>query len=53
MTIETFKEILNTKSMTFTAQEIMGIIDEELEKEPSEMDTGLIELCLDALNIGQ
>lgn len=49
---KTFLKILKTKSMTFTAQEIMQIMDEELEKDPSEMDTELIDMCVEALERG-
>ena len=49
MTVETLMEMLNEKSMTFTIDEIMDMLDEELEKPEDEMDTGIIECCLDAL----
>lgn len=42
-------EIINSKSESLTAAEIECIMDEELDKSPEEMDTDLIELCLDAL----
>ncbi|MCM1114954.1 MAG: hypothetical protein NC397_05605 [Clostridium sp.] len=47
---KTFIDILNSRSMTFTTKELQDMIDEELEKDPDEMDVDLIELCLDALN---
>lgn len=43
-------EIINSKSESLTAAEIEHIMDEELDKSPEEMDTDLIELCLDALS---
>lgn len=42
-------EILNEKSMTFTVKEIMEMLDEELEKPADEMDTGIIDSCLNTL----
>lgn len=47
---ETFLAILNEESMIFTEKELMEMIDEELAKDPDEMDTDLIDLCLDALD---
>lgn len=47
---ETFLAILNEESMIFTEKELMEMIDEELAKDPDEMDTELIDLCLDALD---
>lgn len=49
MTVEILKEILNEKTMTFTIGEIMNMLDKELEKTVDEMDTKIIECCLDAL----
>lgn len=46
---ETLKKILEEKSVSFTASELSQIIDEELEKSAEEMDTDLIDSCLDAL----
>jgi len=43
------KEILKVKFLSFTKEEIENIMDEELEKSPEEMDTELIEMCLDIL----
>lgn len=51
MTTETFKQILAEQSMVFTNIELQDMIDEELGKDPEEMDTHLIEMCLTALNI--
>lgn len=42
-------EILNTKYIEFTREEIRDIMNEELDKTPEEMDLGLVDLCLDAL----
>lgn len=42
-------QILQTKSMPFSYSEIEQLMDEELEKGPDEMDTELIDLCLDIL----
>ncbi len=47
---ETLIEILKSKSMSFTNEEIKKLMDEELSKDPSEMDTALVDLCLDALD---
>lgn len=48
MTVEILKEILNEKAMTITIGEIMDMLDKELEKPEDEMDTGIVECCLDA-----
>lgn len=45
-------EILKSKPMTFTAEEIYEIMNEELNKDPSEMDTDLVDLCADILDGG-
>lgn len=47
---ETLKKILKEKSVSFTAEELQLMIDEELEKSEEEMDTDLIDKCLDALD---
>lgn len=47
---ETFLAILKEESMIFTEKELMEMIDEELAKDPDEMDTDLIDLCLNALD---
>ncbi len=43
-------EILKTNSMTFTVKEIQEMMDEELNKNPEEMDTDLVDLCAEVLN---
>ncbi|MDE6767692.1 MAG: hypothetical protein K2J35_05815, partial [Eubacterium sp.] len=43
-------DVLNEKSMKFTRQEILDMMNAELQKEPGEMDTGLVELCIDVLD---
>lgn len=45
----TLKEILKVKFLSFTKEEIESIMDEELEKDPEEMDAELIDMCLDIL----
>lgn len=47
---EVLKEILNTRYFEFTSEEIENIMNEELAKSPEEMDTDLVDLCLDALD---
>lgn len=42
-------EILKTEPFSFTLREIEEIMDEELSKSPDEMDTELIDLCIDIL----
>lgn len=49
MTDKSIINNLKTKSILFTLDEIREIMDEELEKDPSEMDTELIDLCADIL----
>ena len=49
MTNKSIINNLKTKSIPFTLDEIREIMDEELEKDPSEMDTELIDLCADIL----
>lgn len=44
------KEILKTESVSFSYEEIQQILDEELEKSADEMDTQLIDLCVDVLS---
>ncbi len=46
----TLLETLKTKSMTFSLEEIQEIMDEELNKNPEEMDTELIDLCAEVLD---
>lgn len=43
-------EILSSKSEKLSAQDIEGILNEELEKDQNEMDTDLVDLCIDALD---
>lgn len=43
---------LKTEPMSFSLEEIREMMDEELEKDPSEMDAALIDLCLDILEKG-
>lgn len=50
MNKEILYEILNSKSETLSSTEIESILNEELDKSPQEMDTDLVELCLEALN---
>lgn len=46
----TLLETLKSKSMTFSLEEIQEIMDEELNKNPEEMDTELIDLCAEILD---
>ena len=50
MTNGEFKRLIRDNSSVLSASEIEKILDAELEKNESEMDTELIEYCLDALN---
>lgn len=45
----TLKEILKVNFLSLTKEEIEIIMNEELEKAPEEMDTELIDMCLDIL----
>lgn len=47
---KTLLEILKTESFSFTLREIEEIMDEELNKSPDEMDTELIDVCVDVLS---
>lgn len=47
---DTLLETLKSNSMTLSLAEIQGIMDEELNKNPDEMDTELIDLCADVLD---
>ena len=49
MNKEILYEILNSKSESLSLADIDSILNEELDKSPEEMDTDLVELCLDAL----
>lgn len=46
----TLLEILKTKPFSFTLREIEEIMDEELRESPENMDTELIDLCVDILD---
>ena len=48
--ITKLKEILEEKEMKFTAREIRELMDAELEKSPSEMNTDLVDLCATVLD---
>lgn len=50
MNHDTLLEELKRNSMTFTVREIQEMMDQELNKNPEEMDTELIDLCANALN---
>lgn len=50
MNKEILYEILSSKSETLSSAEIESILNEELDKSPQEMDTDLVDLCLEALN---
>lgn len=50
MNKEILYEILNSKSETLSSTEIESILNDELDKSPQEMDTDLVDLCLEALN---
>ncbi len=50
MNKEIFYEILNSESETLSSTEIENIMNEELDKSAQDMDTDLIDLCLEALN---
>ena len=46
MTNSEFMKILNDDSLELTVEELENIIEEELQKDESEMDPDLIEYCL-------
>lgn len=46
----TLYDILNTEPFKFTLREIEEMMDEELSKDPDEMDTELIDICADVIN---
>lgn len=51
MDLETFKYIVfEDTGDWFSEAELNQMIDEELAKDPSEMDTDFVDLCLDALD---
>ncbi len=43
-------EMLKSKSMLLSVAEVEAILDEELEKEPNEMDTAIVDACIKALS---
>ena len=50
MNKEILKNLMRTSSVEFTYDEINEMLNEELEKFPEEMDTELVEICIDALS---
>ena len=50
MKANTLKKILKIRSFDFTQEEIKNIMDEELEKDPDELDTDLVDMCLELLD---
>lgn len=50
MNNETLYEILSSESEALSSVEIESILNDELDKSPDEMDTDLVDLCLEALN---
>lgn len=50
MNKEILKNVLSTSSVEFTYDEINKMLNDELEKSPEEMDTELVEICIDALS---
>ena len=50
MTNSEFMKILNDDSLELTAEELENIIEEELQKDESEMDPDIIEYCLHYIN---
>lgn len=50
MTNSEFIKILNDDSLELTVEELENIIEEELQKDESEMDPDLIEYCLYYIN---
>lgn len=50
MNKEILKNLLRTSSVEFTYDEINKMLNDELEKSPEEMDTELVEICIDALS---
>lgn len=50
MNNDTLLETLKSDSMSFTLAEIEEMMDDELSKEPGEMDTKLIDICADIIN---
>ena len=50
MNNDTLLETLKSDSMSFTLAEIEEMMDDELSKEPGEMDTKLIDIWADIIN---
>ncbi|MCC8073935.1 MAG: hypothetical protein LIO62_07415, partial [Clostridiales bacterium] len=50
MNNDTLLKALKENSMTFTAEEINQMMNDELNKDPQEMDTELIDICTDILS---
>lgn len=50
MTTITLLDFLQTEPFSFTLRETAEIMDEELRKTPKDMDTKLIDLCVDILD---
>lgn len=46
----TLYDMLNVEPFKFTLREIDEMMDEELSKDPDEMDTEFIDICADILN---
>lgn len=49
MNKDSLLETLNFNKAKLTFEDIKAIMDEELNKDPDEMDTDLVDLCMDAL----
>lgn len=49
LTNEALKEVLKTKYIGFTHSELIELMNEELDKDPGDIDTDVVDLCLDAL----
>lgn len=50
MNNDTLLETLKSDSMSFTLSEIEEMMNEELNKDPNEMDTDLVDICADIIN---
>lgn len=53
MNKDEFIELLSSESELLTLAEIEAIMDEEMAKDPNEMDLDLIDRCLDALELAK
>lgn len=49
MNKDVIKDVLRFNSEEFTYEEIIAMLNEELEKEPENMDTELVELCTEVI----